>query len=152
MKSNFKTNRAKLVPNGRVVSKQNIVFIFKPIRHKNCLCKPWFLSDQNKMRNFVEDLLNITGIPAKFLFNQLNSFKMFFFLNIGQSETKIAYHSHVFCVIKLICKIFCRWPSQHNSCKVWFQLASQFQRRLTCETFTDVEQTTNNMRWPKLTW
>lgn len=40
LKSNFKTNRAKLVPNGRVVSKQNIVFIFKPIRHKNCLWKP----------------------------------------------------------------------------------------------------------------
>ena len=32
-----------------------------------------FLSDQNQMMNFVDDLLNI--IPAKFGSNQLNSFR-----------------------------------------------------------------------------
>jgi hypothetical protein len=52
-------------------------FVNWPIRNKKCLYQPYFLSNQNEMRIFVEVLLNI--ILVKFGSNWHSSFRADFF-------------------------------------------------------------------------
>jgi hypothetical protein len=64
----------------------------QPIRNKNCLWWPWLLTDRNKMSNFIKDLPRM--LPTKFQSIWPRGFRGDDFLEINQSETRIACGGH----------------------------------------------------------
>ena len=73
--------------------RENNFFRNQPIRNKNCLWRPCLLIDQDKMSKLykgssIDDSYRAAVHLAKW-------FRKRRFLNIGQSEARIAYGSHV---------------------------------------------------------
>jgi hypothetical protein len=70
-------------------------------------------------------------LPVKFGLIWPRSFRGEDFLNISQSETRIALGSHICWPNGMKRKNFYKGPYIHvdASCQVWLQLAKQFQRR-----------------------
>ena len=65
----------------------------QPIRNKNCLWRSCLLTDRKYISNFIEDLPRM--LPIKFWFIWQSGFRGEDFLEINQSETRIAYGEHV---------------------------------------------------------
>jgi hypothetical protein len=77
-------------------------------------------------------------LPTKLRFIWPNGFRGEDFLEIDQSEKRIAYGSHVCQRIGTKCAISNREPSTDASCQVSVHLAERFQRRrLKFEKLTD---------------
>ena len=70
------------------------IFRTQPIRNKNCMWRPCLLTDQDKMSNLHRGP-SIYMLPTKFRFIWPCSFRGVDFLEISQSETRIACGGHV---------------------------------------------------------
>ena len=69
------------------------IFRNRPIRNKNCLWQPYLLMDRDKMSIFIEDLPRM--LPTRFRFIWPSGFRGEDFLEINQSETRMACGVHV---------------------------------------------------------
>ena len=78
---------------GQAVSDVKIFFRNQPIRNKNCLWRPCLIIDRDKMSISVEDLPQM--LVTKFWFIWPCAFRGKDFLEINQSETRIACGDHV---------------------------------------------------------
>ena len=65
----------------------------QPIRNKNCLWRPCLITDQDEMSKIYRGPAIV--LPTKFWFIWPSGFREEDFLEINQTETRIAYGGHI---------------------------------------------------------
>ena len=117
-----------------------------PIRNNNCLWWPCLLTNRNEMSNLYRR-------PSVYVFYQVSvhlvkCFQRRRFLEIGQSETRIACGGHVCLWIgNKMCNLY-KGLFIDASYQVSVHLAKRFQRRkLKCEKLTDYGRQTIDDGW-----
>ena len=116
---------------------RRIFFRNQPIRNKNCLWRPYLLTDRDEMNNLYRRSSII--IPTKFRFIWQSGFSgEDFFLVINQSETRIVCACHFMLTDREEIINLYRGESIDPSYQVSVHLAKGFQRRrLKSEKLTD---------------
>ena len=111
---------------GQAVSEEKI-FKNRPIRNKNCLWRPCLLMDRDKMSNIYRE----PSIDASYQvwIHLAKRFQRRRFLEINQSETRIACGGHVFQWNWNEMSTLYRGPPIDSSYQVSDHLDKQFQKR-----------------------
>ena len=104
-----------------------MIFRNRPSRNKNCLWQPCLLTDRDEIINFIEHLPYM--FLTKFRFIWLSSFREENFLEIDQSETKIACGSHILMDRDEMSNLY-RGPPIDASYQVSVYLATRFHKRI----------------------